>query len=76
MYRHAELHGERHWQPPANFAAADEQAYPLMQTFRIVSRTNYARTVFIEKLQRAGVTVARGSGRAKCRASRCRRRNS
>ena len=30
---------------------------PLVQTFRIVNPTNYARAVFIEKLQEAGVTV-------------------
>lgn len=32
------------------------EAFPLVQVFRIVEPTNYARTVFIEALQRAGVT--------------------
>ena len=31
--------------------------YPLVQTFRIVKPSNYARTVFIEALKRAGVRV-------------------
>lgn len=33
------------------------EAFPLVQVFRIVEPANYARTVFIEALARAGVTV-------------------
>ena len=33
------------------------QTFPLVQVFRIVEPTNYARTVFIEALERAGVIV-------------------
>ena len=33
------------------------EAFPLVQVFRIVEPANYARTVFIEALERAGVSV-------------------
>ena len=43
---------------PENFQPPLTNKLPLVQTFRIVDPTNYARTVFIEKLQAAGVTVS------------------
>jgi D-alanyl-D-alanine carboxypeptidase len=42
---------------PANYKPMFTEKFPLVQTFRIVNPTDYARTVFIEKLQAAGVTV-------------------
>ncbi len=42
---------------PIDFIPPLTQAFPLIQTFRIVRPDNYARTVLIEALQRAGVTV-------------------
>lgn len=42
---------------PIDFVPRFTDAFPLVQTFRIVSPSNYARTVFIEALQAAGVTV-------------------
>ena len=46
---------------PANFDPPLTNKWPLVQTFRIVNPTNYARTVFIEKLQAADVTVTSGT---------------
>ena len=43
---------------PAGFVPLYTNAYPLIRTFRITEPSNYARTVFIEALARAGVTVA------------------
>jgi len=43
---------------PADYKAPLTNKLPLVQTFRIVNPTNYARTVFLEKLQAAGVTVS------------------
>jgi D-alanyl-D-alanine carboxypeptidase/D-alanyl-D-alanine-endopeptidase (penicillin-binding protein 4) len=42
---------------PIDFVPPLTQTFPLVQTFRIVEPSNYARTVFIEALQRAGVSV-------------------
>ena len=42
---------------PIDFVPPLTEAFPLIQTFRIVRPDNYARTVLIEALQRAGVTV-------------------
>jgi len=42
---------------PIDFIPPLTKAFPLIQTFRIVRPDNYARTVLIEALQRAGVTV-------------------
>lgn len=42
---------------PLNYKPMFTGKFPLVQTFRIVNPTDYARTVFIEKLQAAGVTV-------------------
>ena len=42
---------------PMNFAPPLTNKFPLVQTFRIVNPTNYARTVLIEKLQAAGISV-------------------
>ena len=42
---------------PMNYQPPLTNKLPLVQTFRIVNPTNYARAVFIEKLQEAGVTV-------------------
>ena len=44
-------------QLPIDFVPPFTNAFPLVQTFRIVKPSNYARTVFIEALQAAGVTV-------------------
>jgi D-alanyl-D-alanine carboxypeptidase len=43
---------------PLNYQPPLTNKLPLVQTFRIVNPTNYARTVFIEKLQQAGVSVS------------------
>jgi D-alanyl-D-alanine carboxypeptidase len=42
---------------PANFVPPLTNAFPLVQTVRITQPSNYARTVFIEALQAAGVGV-------------------
>lgn len=42
---------------PADFVPPLTGAFPLIRTFRIVQPANYARTVFIEALARAGVAV-------------------
>jgi D-alanyl-D-alanine carboxypeptidase len=42
---------------PINFVPHFTNKFPLVQVFRIVNPTNYARTVLIEKLQDAGVSV-------------------
>lgn len=42
---------------PIDFIPPFTQAFPLVQTFRIVRPDNYARTVLIEALEKAGVTV-------------------
>lgn len=42
---------------PIDFIPPLTDAFPLIQTFRIVRPDNYARTVFIEALERAGVTI-------------------
>jgi D-alanyl-D-alanine carboxypeptidase/D-alanyl-D-alanine carboxypeptidase/D-alanyl-D-alanine-endopeptidase (penicillin-binding protein 4) len=44
---------------PNNFSPPLTNAYPLIQTFRITKPANYARTVFIEALQEAGVDVSK-----------------
>ncbi|MGN8138857.1 D-alanyl-D-alanine carboxypeptidase/D-alanyl-D-alanine-endopeptidase [Paraburkholderia sp. 22099] len=42
---------------PADFVPPLTDAYPLIRTFRVTQPSNYARTIFIEALTRAGVTV-------------------
>jgi D-alanyl-D-alanine carboxypeptidase len=42
----------------ADFVPPLTNAYPLIRTFRITEPSTYARTVFVEALQRAGVTVS------------------
>jgi D-alanyl-D-alanine carboxypeptidase len=42
---------------PIDFKPIFTNAYPMVQTFRIDEPANYARTVFIEALRNAGVTV-------------------
>jgi len=42
---------------PINFVPPFTNKFPLVQTFRIVEPSNYARTVFIEALEAEGVTV-------------------
>ena len=42
---------------PVDFKPPFTNKFPLVQVFRIVNPTNYARTIFIEKLQTAGVSV-------------------
>jgi D-alanyl-D-alanine carboxypeptidase len=42
---------------PIDFVPPLTNKFPLIQTFRIVQPSNYARTVFIEKLKAAGVQV-------------------
>lgn len=42
---------------PINFLPPLTEKLPLVQTFRIVEPGNYARTVFIEALKQAGITV-------------------
>ncbi|ACD20557.1 D-alanyl-D-alanine carboxypeptidase/D-alanyl-D-alanine-endopeptidase [Paraburkholderia phytofirmans] len=42
---------------PAGFVPPLTNAYPLIRTFRVTEPSNYARTVFIEALARAGVSV-------------------
>lgn len=42
---------------PVNFVPPFTGTYPLIRTFRIKDPSTYARTVFIEALTRAGVTV-------------------
>lgn len=42
---------------PVDFVPPFTNTFPLVRTFRIVEPANYARTIFIEALQRAGVTV-------------------
>lgn len=42
---------------PADFRPPFTNAFPLIRTFRIVEPANYARTVLIEALKAAGVTV-------------------
>src|SRR6202012_1945288 len=49
---------------PENFQPPLTNKLPLVQTFRIVNPTNYARTVFIEKLQGAGVTLSASAVKA------------
>lgn len=44
-------------QLPTDFVPPFTGAFPLVRTFRIVEPANYARTVFIEALIAAGVTV-------------------
>jgi D-alanyl-D-alanine carboxypeptidase len=44
-------------QLPTDFVPFFTNAFPLVQTFRIVKPSNYARTVLIEELQAAGITV-------------------
>jgi len=44
-------------QLPVDFIPPLTNAYPLIRTFRIVEPQNYARTVLIELLEDAGVTV-------------------
>ena len=44
-------------QLPTDLVPPLTNSFPLIQTFRIVQPANYARTVFIEALQAAGVTV-------------------
>jgi D-alanyl-D-alanine carboxypeptidase len=42
---------------PSDFVPPLTAKFPLVQTFRIVEPSNYARTVFIEALEAAGITV-------------------
>ncbi len=42
---------------PVDFVPPLTNKFPLVQTFRIVQPSNYARTVLIEALQAAGVTI-------------------
>jgi PBP4 family serine-type D-alanyl-D-alanine carboxypeptidase len=42
---------------PVNYTPPMTNHWPLMRTVRIVQPANYARTVFIEKLQAAGINV-------------------
>jgi D-alanyl-D-alanine carboxypeptidase len=42
---------------PANYTPPMTNQWPLIRTVRIVQPANYARTVFIEKLQSAGVKI-------------------
>ena len=42
---------------PVDFIPPLTDAFPFIQTFRITEPSNYARTVFIEELKKAGVTV-------------------
>ena len=44
-------------QIPVDFVPPLTKKYPLVQAFRITQPSNYARTVFIEALKAAGVTV-------------------
>jgi D-alanyl-D-alanine carboxypeptidase len=44
-------------QIPIDFVPPLTKKYPLVQAFRITQPSNYARTVFIEALKAAGVTV-------------------
>jgi D-alanyl-D-alanine carboxypeptidase len=44
-------------QLPTDFVPPLTNKFPLVQTFRIVQPSNYARTVFIEALRSAGVTI-------------------
>jgi D-alanyl-D-alanine carboxypeptidase len=44
-------------QLPTDFVPPLTNAFPLIRTFRIVEPANYARTVFIEALEAAGVVV-------------------
>ncbi|MGB7293326.1 MAG: D-alanyl-D-alanine carboxypeptidase [Thermodesulfobacteriota bacterium] len=44
-------------QLPIDFEPPLTEKFPLIQTFRIVEPSIYARTIFIEALERAGVTV-------------------
>ncbi len=43
---------------PINFIPPLTHNYPLVQTFRITKPSNYARTIFIEALQEAGINVS------------------
>lgn len=43
---------------PVDFVPPLTGRFPLIRTFRIVEPSNYARTVFIEALDRAGISVA------------------
>ena len=49
---------------PVNYQPPLTNKLPLVQTFRIVNPTNYARTVFVEKLQQAGVSMSAPAVRA------------
>ncbi|QDV26577.1 D-alanyl-D-alanine carboxypeptidase/D-alanyl-D-alanine-endopeptidase [Aureliella helgolandensis] len=42
---------------PADFVPPITESWPWVRTFRITEPANYARTVFIEALQRAGVKI-------------------
>jgi D-alanyl-D-alanine carboxypeptidase/D-alanyl-D-alanine-endopeptidase (penicillin-binding protein 4) len=42
---------------PVGYVPAPVNTFPLVRTFRITAPSSYARTVFIEALTRAGVTV-------------------
>jgi D-alanyl-D-alanine carboxypeptidase len=46
---------------PMDFKPMFTNAFPLVQNFRIVEPSNYARTVFIEALEAEGVSVAAAS---------------
>jgi D-alanyl-D-alanine carboxypeptidase len=46
---------------PAEFVPPLTDEFPLVRTFRIAEPQNYARTVFIEALQKAGVKVVAGA---------------
>ncbi|CAB3708205.1 D-alanyl-D-alanine carboxypeptidase/D-alanyl-D-alanine-endopeptidase [Paraburkholderia rhynchosiae] len=49
--------GEVSGNVPAGLVPILTNAYPLIRTFRVTEPSNYTRTVFIEALARAGVTV-------------------
>lgn len=44
---------------PSNFSPPLTNSYPLIQTYRITKPANFARTIFIEALQQAGVDVSK-----------------
>ncbi|KTC93436.1 D-alanyl-D-alanine carboxypeptidase [Legionella cincinnatiensis] len=44
---------------PSNFSPPLTNSFPLIQTYRITKPANFARTVFIEALQQAGIDVSK-----------------
>ncbi|MBX3710037.1 MAG: D-alanyl-D-alanine carboxypeptidase/D-alanyl-D-alanine-endopeptidase [Gammaproteobacteria bacterium] len=51
-------YGEIKNQLPINFIPPLTDAYPLIQTFRVTKPANFARTIFIEQLNKAGIDVS------------------